>query len=80
MLFFLEPLLIFLGCENLLAFQLKNEMQVFVLGIVHAFVIYLRKGIEFLSQSLKLGSLLCVLQRRELTEVGILRMKGEDAD
>ena len=80
MLLFLKPLLVFLRCKCRFAFLFEKEMQILVLGIVHALVVDLRKDVEFFSEFFKLCGFLPVLQRRKLSEIGILRMKGKDAD
>ena len=62
-----------------LAFLLIYYAQIFVLGVVHALIVNLRQGVEFLAQGLKPFAFGLVGNRRQGVEVGILRMQREDA-
>ena len=70
------------GCRThgALALLLIHEVHVLLLGAYHTFVVYSRECVEFLSKRFKLCLLLCVCQRRQLSEVGIYRIERKDAD
>ena len=76
----LEKLLEVESLHHLLSLLLEDDAQIVRLGIVHTFIVYLLKLVKLLAQSLKLGSFLLVGNLRQLTQVGILRVQGEDAD
>ena len=55
-------------------------MQVLLFGAYHTLVVYSRECVEFLSKRFKLSLLLCVCQRRQLSEIDIYRIERKDAD
>ena len=65
------------GLGSLLGIYLA---QIVHLGVVHALVVYLFQGVQFLAQSLEFLTLGLVLQLRQLAQVRVLRMQGVDAD
>ena len=54
--------------------------QVVFLGTVDTLIVYHRQGVEFLAQCLKLCHTRSIAEWRQLAQVHILRMQGEDAD
>ena len=77
--FFYEHLEVF-ALHHSLAFLLEYYSQIVCLGIVNPLIVNLFQLVKFLAQSLHLASLLLVLYLRQLSEVGKLRVQGEDAD
>ena len=82
-----EPVLVLLeeglkglGLHHLTALLGEELAQIGELGIVHALVVDLWQGVELFLQGFVVGLALLVLQRRQLSEVGVLRMQRVDAD
>ena len=59
---------------------LEDSLQITHLGLHHAFIVYLWQGIQFLAQRFVLRFQSLILQGWQLTQIGILRMQGIDAD
>ena len=57
----------------------EYRVQILVLGAVHTLVVNLWQCVQFLAQVFHAAAFRLVVDWRELPQVGILRVKGEDA-
>ena len=58
----------------------KDLTQIVQFSSKHPLVVDLRQSVQFLTQGLESLTFGLILESRQLTEVGILRMEGVDAD
>ena len=65
--------------QHLAAFLAVQYVEVFCLGVVDAFVVDLRQGVELLAQGFKPFALFLVTDCGQGVKVGVLRMQREDA-
>ena len=75
-----EPLLVLPRGKGGRALLLKEQVQILLLRLYHAPVVYALELVELPAQGFKLRGFLLVFQRRQLPKVGILRMEGKDGD
>ena len=73
-------LLVGFGSLHMLPLLFEQLLQVVHLGLEHTLVVNLWQSVQFLAQRLKCSSLSLILNLRQLTEVGVLRMQGIDTD
>ena len=77
---FLEECLELSRSQHILPFLVEDDVQILRLGIVDTLVVDLRQSVEFLTESLKLLALSLIGNRRQLSQVGVLRVESEDRD
>ena len=75
-----KKLLVCTSSAHIAPFLPEQFAQIPLLGLVHTFIVYLRQGIEFPAQCFVVGGTVGIGQRGQLSQVGILRMQGIDAD
>ncbi len=80
LLLLLKPCLEVLTAQHCCPLLSEELAQVLLLGTVDTLIVYHRQGVEFLAQGLKLCHARSIAERRQLAQVHILRMQGEDAD